>query len=78
METKGLGFYLPFHKYGPHLGLSLSGSWRHLLSAWWDAVSKEPRSFKKKKKKRKTGRESTLCMYTRRAGTQVPCCASGP
>lgn len=46
METEGLGFYLSFHKYGLHLGLSLLGSWRRLRSAWWGAISKEPRLLK--------------------------------
>lgn len=37
---------------------------------WWGAVSEEPRSLKNGERKH--------VMYTARAGTQVPCCASGP
>lgn len=40
-RPKGSGFICHSINNGLHLGL------RHLLSAWWGAVSEEPRSFKK-------------------------------
>lgn len=67
-EARGLGFYLPFHKYGPHLSLSLSGSWRRLRLAWWGAVSEEPRPLRWREKaqyvhkSRHTG--ALLCLRT--------------
>lgn len=69
METEGLGFYLSFHKYGLRLRLSLSGSWRRLRSAWWDAISKEPRSLK-------NGEKKHIMYMTGMSNSWAPCARS--